>query len=735
MQGANLLLGDQRRAGCWSSVGGRGGRSGGSGGGGDGGVGGDSGYAGDTRPASGVAHRPLEQSPTGVAWVPGPFGAPASGSPTAGGSPPSSLSAAPAPAIKKRRNARVRVAELLPSEVYQCPSTGCGKRFAKKYNLKIHLRRHAGALPFVCTGEEGSAAGCGKRFMWQSSFMRHKRSHEKRAAERAAEAAAHAGGLASAAAAAAAAAAMPPGTAGPLLVGDPRSFGGTGYGLDTVGLQPGDPRLRAGGAAAPARRGYLGLGDRNGDGEEHARDDRRDVKSGRRATVRRPHGPPAPAPMPSLLLQAVARMAERFADDPRPVLVAGRPSPPALAPPPALGLHGGGGGGAAREGLARMPAAAQAAATVLGEPWHFPPSLLPPRLVSGSAAGAGSAGLNGSGGDGSGGRSDQPWAMAVPRGSPGVTGRLDKQPAAYASTDGALRQDGSALGFAAPAAPRPAGWPPLWGKSAPPAGQHPASRGGGGTQERMEDNDSSSVGVSSGSSAACATPSPARCGGGTASGVRSAAAAGTTGGGSRASVAATALDRAFALPSPLALSLQSPLLPSSLSPLLRAPSLPQEQAPSPRRSSPALRSFVLSSDGDRAVGGAVGDCGGSAGVADRLLPPSERRATGGGGGGGGLSPLLSALFPPFSMGGASPLGRGPAVAAADSLLVAPWDSEALLATSPLSCAPDDWPAVSAAGGAAFARQDAGTGFTGHPAALAAGLLFPAGGDEPPDPFT
>lgn len=87
------------------------------------------------------------------------------------------------------------------------------------------------------------------------------------------------------------------------------------------------------------------------------------------------------------------------------------------------------------------------------------------------------------------------------------------------------------------------------------------------------------------------------------------------------------------------------------------------------------------------------------------------------------------------MGGASPLGRGPAVAAADSLLVAPWDSEALLATSPLSCAPDDWPAVSAAGGAAFARQDAGTGFTGHPAALAAGLLFPAGGDEPPDPFT
>lgn len=70
-----------------------------------------------------------------------------------------------------RKRTRTRTEDMDPSLVHTCPT--CGKKFAKKYNQKIHQRRHQGDLPFVCEYD-----GCGKGFMWRSSFLRHLRVHE-----------------------------------------------------------------------------------------------------------------------------------------------------------------------------------------------------------------------------------------------------------------------------------------------------------------------------------------------------------------------------------------------------------------------------------------------------------------------------------------------------------------------------------------------------------------------------
>jgi len=75
----------------------------------------------------------------------------------------------------KKKQVRARVGDLSPDMIHRCPFDGCSKKFAKKYNLKIHVRRHTGELPFAC-----GLLTCGKRFMWHSSFLRHQRSHEKR---------------------------------------------------------------------------------------------------------------------------------------------------------------------------------------------------------------------------------------------------------------------------------------------------------------------------------------------------------------------------------------------------------------------------------------------------------------------------------------------------------------------------------------------------------------------------
>lgn len=75
---------------------------------------------------------------------------------------------------KMQKKKRTRVEDLDPSEVHVCSFDDCRKKFAKKYNLKIHERRHRGDLPFICPQ-------CAKKFMWQSSFERHLKVHESRA--------------------------------------------------------------------------------------------------------------------------------------------------------------------------------------------------------------------------------------------------------------------------------------------------------------------------------------------------------------------------------------------------------------------------------------------------------------------------------------------------------------------------------------------------------------------------
>eukprot|EP00177_Eucheuma_denticulatum_P005463 GFKZ01009927.1.p1 GENE.GFKZ01009927.1~~GFKZ01009927.1.p1 ORF type:complete len:540 (-),score=73.49 GFKZ01009927.1:171-1790(-) len=76
---------------------------------------------------------------------------------------------------RRQKKKRTRVEDLDPTEVYVCPVADCRKKFAKKYNLKIHERRHRGDLPFICPK-------CSKKFMWQSSFERHLRVHSSREA-------------------------------------------------------------------------------------------------------------------------------------------------------------------------------------------------------------------------------------------------------------------------------------------------------------------------------------------------------------------------------------------------------------------------------------------------------------------------------------------------------------------------------------------------------------------------
>lgn len=75
---------------------------------------------------------------------------------------------------RRQKKKRTRVEDMDPAQVHVCPIGDCQKKFAKKYNLKIHERRHRGDLPFLCPK-------CSKRFMWQSSFERHLRVHEARA--------------------------------------------------------------------------------------------------------------------------------------------------------------------------------------------------------------------------------------------------------------------------------------------------------------------------------------------------------------------------------------------------------------------------------------------------------------------------------------------------------------------------------------------------------------------------
>lgn len=52
---------------------------------------------------------------------------------------------------------------------FVCDHPGCGRAFAKKWNLQAHSRLHTGKKPFEC------CHGCGERLMWISSLKSHER--------------------------------------------------------------------------------------------------------------------------------------------------------------------------------------------------------------------------------------------------------------------------------------------------------------------------------------------------------------------------------------------------------------------------------------------------------------------------------------------------------------------------------------------------------------------------------
>lgn len=60
--------------------------------------------------------------------------------------------------------------------IFPCQAPDCGKVFMRRYNLKVHMRKHTQESPYMCT-----VVGCGKRFKWRSSMAHHKLSHAKAA--------------------------------------------------------------------------------------------------------------------------------------------------------------------------------------------------------------------------------------------------------------------------------------------------------------------------------------------------------------------------------------------------------------------------------------------------------------------------------------------------------------------------------------------------------------------------
>eukprot|EP00188_Purpureofilum_apyrenoidigerum_P002787 Plantae.Rhodophyta-Purpureofilum_apyrenoidigerum.ctg28491.p1 GENE.Plantae.Rhodophyta-Purpureofilum_apyrenoidigerum.ctg28491~~Plantae.Rhodophyta-Purpureofilum_apyrenoidigerum.ctg28491.p1 ORF type:complete len:163 (-),score=8.61 Plantae.Rhodophyta-Purpureofilum_apyrenoidigerum.ctg28491:283-771(-) len=57
---------------------------------------------------------------------------------------------------------------------HACLYKGCGKRFHRSYNLKVHQRVHTGDRPYICTYPR-----CERKFAWKASLDSHKLSHNK----------------------------------------------------------------------------------------------------------------------------------------------------------------------------------------------------------------------------------------------------------------------------------------------------------------------------------------------------------------------------------------------------------------------------------------------------------------------------------------------------------------------------------------------------------------------------
>ena len=84
---------------------------------------------------------------------------------------PSSDVTVPSFRFESERERELKVVKSVAkrSRRFACTADGCGKSFAKKWNLQAHERLHSGYKPFECR------IGCGERHMWMSSLKSHER--------------------------------------------------------------------------------------------------------------------------------------------------------------------------------------------------------------------------------------------------------------------------------------------------------------------------------------------------------------------------------------------------------------------------------------------------------------------------------------------------------------------------------------------------------------------------------
>lgn len=57
---------------------------------------------------------------------------------------------------------------------FKCAFPECGKAFQRRYNLKVHARKHTKETPYGCR-----EPGCLKKFKWRSSMAHHQKTHRK----------------------------------------------------------------------------------------------------------------------------------------------------------------------------------------------------------------------------------------------------------------------------------------------------------------------------------------------------------------------------------------------------------------------------------------------------------------------------------------------------------------------------------------------------------------------------